>query len=172
MLTIDVAYIVAPWFLFIIVFGDIKYLPHAAILFFMASANILFVDVFGMVDPLSYVESKYLLMWYDILIAIFMIALLKIDKQAWKHSLILAFAALCHLMIIYDLTIHSSFVSNVFYTWYDELIIMVGILQMVISSDGITSALSNGKGFILRVSFYTWCYSKSFTSPKKCGSNS
>lgn len=172
MLTIDVAYIVAPWFLFIIVLSDVKYLPHAAILFLMATANILFVDVFGMVDPLSYVESKYLLMWYDILISIVMIVLLKIDKQAWKHSLILAFAALCHFMIIYDLTIHSSFISNVFYTWYDELIIMVGILQMVILSDGITNALRNGKGIILRISFYSWCYGKSFSASKKCGENS
>ena len=45
MLTIDVAYMVAPWFLFIIVFGDNKYLPHAAILFLMASVNILFIDI-------------------------------------------------------------------------------------------------------------------------------
>ena len=171
MLTIDVAYLVGVWFLFTVVFGDIKYLPHSAILFLMATVNILFVDVFGMVDALSYVESKYLLMWYDILIAIFMIALLKIDTQAWKHAFILAFAALCHFMIIYDLTIHSSFVSNVFYTWYDELIIMVGILQMVISSDGITSALRNAKGFILRISFYSWCYSKSYSPSKKGGTN-
>ena len=148
MITIDVAYLVAPWFLFIIVFGDIKYLPHAAILFLMAFANILFVDVFGMVEPLSYIESKYLLMWYDISIALFMISLLRVDKQAWKHALILAFAALCHFMIIYDLTIHSSFVSNVFYAWYDELIIMVGILQMAISHDGLTNALGRIRGFI------------------------
>ena len=148
MLTIDVAYLVAPWFLFIIVFGDIKYFPHAAILFLMAFANILFVDVFGMVEPLSYIESKYLLMWYDISIALFMITLLRVDKQSWKHALILAFAALCHFMIIYDLTIHSSFVSNVFYAWYDELIIMVGILQMAISHDGLTNALGRIRGFI------------------------
>ena len=172
MLTIDVAYLVAPWFLFIIVFSDNKYLPHAAILFLMATVNILFVDVFGMVDALSYVESKYLLMWYDILIAIFMIVLLKIDKQAWKHALILAFAALCHFMIIYDLTIHSSFVSNIFHTWYDELIIMVGMLQMVISHNGLINALRNMRGFISRLTSDSRNCSSCLSSPKKSGERS
>ena len=169
MLTIDIAYLVAPLFLFIIVFSDIKYLPHATILFLMAFVNILFVDVFGMVDSLSYVESKQLLMWYDILIAMLMIVLLRMDKQAWKHALILAFAALCHFMIIYDLTIHSSFASNLFYTWYDELIIMVGILQMVISHNGLINALRRMRSHILRVSYYYRNYSKGGIPHKRSG---
>ena len=92
--------------------------------------------------------------------------------MAWKHALILAFAALCHNMIIYDLTIHSSFISNSFYTWYDELIIMVGLLQMAISHNGLTNALGNVREHILRFSFYTWCYSKSYTSFKRSGAKS
>lgn len=148
MLPVDIAYLVAPWFLFIIIFGDAKHLPHAAILFLMATVNILFVDVFGMTNPLSYVEEKYLLMWYDLSIALFMITILLIDKQAWKHASILAFAALCHFMIIYDLTIHSSFASNIFYTWYDELIIMVGMLQMAISHNGLINALGRMRRFV------------------------
>ena len=169
MLPVDVAYLVAPWFLFIIVFGDIKYLPHAAILFAMAVVNILFVDVFGMTGPLSYVEEKYLLMWYDISIALFMLTLLRVDKQSWKHALILAFAALCHFMIIYDLTIHSSFASNVFYTWYDELIIMVGILQMAISHNGLTNALGNIREFISGLTNDSRDYNQSVSSPKDGG---
>jgi hypothetical protein len=169
MLPVDIAYLVAPWFLFIIVFGDNKYLPHATILFLMATINILFVDIFGMTNPLTYVEEKVLLMWYDILIGMFMIALLMIDKQAWKHALILAFAALCHYMIIYDLTVYSSFVSNVFYNWYDELIITVGVIQMVISHNGLISALRNIREYILRISFYCWHYSKSIATPKRRG---
>lgn len=172
MLTIDVAYLVAPWFLFIIVFGDIKYLPHAAILFLMAFVNILFVDVFGMVEPLTYNESKDLLMWYDILIGVVMVSVFSVDKIAWKHVLILAFAALCHYMILYDLTVHSSFVSDLFYAWYDELIIMVGILQMAISHDGLTNALSNARKHILRFSFYYRACSKSFSSHKRSGERS
>lgn len=171
-LPVDVAYIVAPWFGFIIVFGDIKYFPHAAILFLMALANILVVDIYGMVESLSYVESKYLFMWYDILIAVLMIVLLMIDKQAWKHTLILAFAALCHFMIIYDLTIHSSFASNIFYTWYDELIITVGILQMVISHDGLYNALRNARKLILRLGFHCRGYSKGGTSHNRGGERS
>ena len=172
MLPVDVAYLVAPWFLFIIFFGDIKYLPHAAILFLMAVVNVLFVDVFGMTDPLSYVKEKYLLMWYDLSVALFMIVILTIDRQAWKHALILAFAALCHFMIIYDLTIYSSFVSNAFYTWYDELIIMVGILQMVISHNGILSAIRRLRSHILRTSYYYRYSSKGGFPHKRSGARS
>ncbi|PHS02401.1 MAG: hypothetical protein COA78_21005, partial [Blastopirellula sp.] len=145
---VDIAYLVAPWFLFIIVFCDIKHLPHAAILFIMATVNILFVDVFGMTNPLSYVEEKYLLMWYDLSIALFMITILLVDKQAWKHALILAFAAMCHFMIIYDLTVYSSFVTNLFYAWYDELIITVGMLQMAISYNVFSNSLRGMRRFI------------------------
>jgi len=138
----------------------------------MAFVNILIVDVFGMVDSLSYVESKRLLMWYDILISMLMIVLLRLDKQAWKHSLILAFAALCHFMIIYDLTIHSSFASNLFYTWYDELIIMVGILQMVISHDGLFNALGRMRRPIHGGAGHIGDRSQNIHSPKECGGRS
>lgn len=169
MLPVDIAYLVAPWFLFIVVFGDIKHLPHATILFLMAAVNILIVDVFGLTNPLDYAEEKYLLMWYDLSIALFMIVFIGVDKQAWKHALILAFAALCHFMIIYDLTINSSFASNVFYAWYNELIIMVGILQMAISKNGITNALSGIIGFISRSAGDSWRCSESIYPPKNGG---
>jgi hypothetical protein len=172
MLPVDVAYLVAPWFLFIIIFGDIKHLPHAAILFIMATVNILFVDVFGMTNPLSYIVEKYLLMWYDLSIALFMLTILLIDKQAWKHASILAFAATCHFMIIYDLTIHSSFVTNLFYTWYDELIIMVGMLQMAISYNVFSNSLRGMRRFISGCTNNSRDRSKGLHSPKNGGKRS
>ena len=172
MLPVDIAYLVAPWFLFVIIFGDFKYLPHAAILFIMATVNILFVDVFGMTNPLNYIEEKYLFMWYDLSIALFMLTILLIDKQAWKHALILAFAATCHFMIIYDLTIHSSIVSDLFYAWYDELIIMVGILQMAISYNGLSNALRNMRGFISGFTDNIRDRSQGLHSPKNGGKRS
>lgn len=72
-------------------------------------------------------------------------------------------------MIIYDLTIHSSFASNMFYTWYDELIIMVGILQMAISHNGLTNALGGMRGFISRLTDDSRDYSQSVSSPKNGG---
>lgn len=167
MLTISIAYLVAPFFLFIIILGDREYLPHAAILFLMAFTNILFVDVFKVLDPLSYIQSKEILIKYDGAIAIAMTMFLFKDKLALKQSLLLAFAVLCHTMILYKLTIHSSIISAFFYTWYDELIIMVGILQMVISRNGLISALRNVREHILRLSFYCWCFIKGFSLFKK-----
>ena len=72
-------------------------------------------------------------------------------------------------MIIYDLTIHSSFASNVFYTWYDELIIMVGILQMAISHNGLTNALGNIREFISGLTNDSRDYNQSVSSPKDGG---
>ena len=40
-----------------------------------------------------------------------------VDKLAWKQALILCFATLCHIMIIYDLTIASSLFSLFFYSF-------------------------------------------------------
>jgi hypothetical protein len=133
----------------------------------MAFVNILFVDVFGLVDSLSYLESKAVLIKYDGAFAVCMTMFLVKDRLACKHSILLAFAVLCHTMILWDLQITSSFVSLFFYSWYDELIILVGILQMAISRNGLNSALRGIRQHILRISFSVWCYSKSFTILKE-----
>jgi len=88
------------------------------------------------------------------------------DKLAWKQSLLLAFATLCHIMIIYDLTNTSTWFSLFFYNYYDELIITVGLTQMAVSYHGINTALRSIREFIFRVSLHSWGYSKNNTSYK------
>lgn len=117
-------------------------------------------------DHFEYIESKGKLIYFDGAFSVIMSMFLKLDKSAWKHALLLCFATLCHIMIIWDLSIHSSFFSNFFYAWYDELIIMVGLLQMVISSDGITSVLRRLQRNISRLTFYRDSFSKSIHSHK------
>ncbi len=89
------------------------------------------------------------------------------DKVAWKQALLLAFAVLCHSMIIYDLTISSSLFSAFFYDFYDELIIMIGLLQMMVSYDGIVSAFSNLQKLLHRTIFYIHGFSKGLPTQKK-----
>lgn len=150
------------WFL-ILLFSNKNYFLCSVIILLSCISNILIVDVFSLTEPMSYIDEKGFFIKLDGLTALILTAFYFMDKLALKMSLLLAFSVLCHTMIIYDITIHSSFVSHLFYAWYDELIITVGILQMVISRDGITSSLRNIREHILRISFYTWCYSKGFS---------
>ena len=94
------------------------------------------------------------------------------DKLAWKQALLLAFATLCHIMINYDITIASSPFSLFFYSFYDELIITVGILQMMASYNGITTALRSAREHIYRSTPYNWCFGKGVYLLKKSGEDS
>lgn len=77
------------------------------------------------------------------------------DRLAWRQALILAFATTCHIMVILHL-INNSSTGLVFYNWYDELIILIGLIQMAISYEGITNALSNIRVCLLRIGYC--CY--------------
>ena len=157
-----IVYVMVIWFS-ILLFSNRNYFLCAIIILLSCLSNIIIVDSLSLTVPMSYIEEIGFFIKLDGLTAIILTALYLHDKLALRMSLLLAFSVLCHTMIIYDLTVHSSFVSNLFYSWYDELIITVGILQMVISIDGITSALRNIREHLLRFSFYTWCYSKSYS---------
>ena len=107
-------------------------------------------DLFPVAD---YISSLELSIDIDVITGLLMIPLLNIEKVAIKQATLLAFAVLCHTMILYDLTIASSLFSNFFYDFYDELIIIVSILQMVVSRDGIYTAIRRAQGFIYGVWF-------------------
>lgn len=93
----------------------------------------------------EYIGKRNFMIKLDGVFALMMSMFLHKDKSAWKHSLLLAFAALCHIMILLNLKTDSY---TFFYTWYDELIIIVGLLQMVVSRDGITEALRSIQGLL------------------------
>ena len=84
-----------------------------------------------------------------------------VDRLAWKQAVILCFATLCHIMIIYDLTIASTWFSVFFYNYYDELIITVGLTQMAVSYDGMVNGITNlfraGQRGVLRFFTYSSC---------------
>ena len=102
-------------------------------------------------DSESYIYNREIFTLLDGALALLMTMFLKLDKAAWKQALLLAFATLCHIMITLSIkNAHAGF----FYTWYDELIITVGLLQMMVSYDGFISALSNLQELLLRTYHY------------------
>jgi hypothetical protein len=157
-----IVYMMVLWFT-ILLFSNKNYFWCSIVILLSSLSNIIMIDVFSLTESMNYIDEKGFFIQIDGLAAVILTALYAKDRLALKMSLLLVFSVLCHTMIIYDLSVNSSFVSNIFYSWYDELIIAVGILQMVISSDGITSALRNTQIYILRNSFYIWCYNKSYS---------
>ncbi len=145
MLTVDIYYIVTVWFLFITVTSGKKQ-PAAAILFLASLINIVTVDFLGLVDSMTYLESKEMLIKHDGVLALIMTMIMAVDKTAWKHALILVFAVLCHSMISLHLITDSSFLESVsflFYEYYDELIILSALLQFWVSRDGMAKGIDN-----------------------------
>jgi len=140
----------AAYFLFITVFGSRDVKTHAVIIF-LSSIIVVFSPLGPSFDAASYIEKKEVYILNDGVAALILTMFLYVDKTAWKQALLLAFATLCHIMIILSIKqAHAGF----FYTWYDELIIAVGLLQMMVSYDGFINALSNLQGLLLRTYHY------------------
>jgi len=143
-------YAMVAYFLFIAVFGSKGDKAHSVIIFLSCIAVVLFP-----LNPAKtvsdYIENRDAFLLMDGGVALTLTMFMSLDKTAWKQALLLAFASLCHIMIILSIkNAHAGF----FYTWYDELIIAVGILQMMVSYDGLIRALSNFQSLLLRTYYY------------------
>ena len=154
-ITVILQIVMAVYFLFILLFSDRNRI-HAIIIFLAAFMSYLSYSEPQFLTPLSeyiyYVEVS--IMW-DGITAFILTMFMLFDRIAVKQALLLIFAVLCHCVLIYDLTIASSALSNFVYNIYDELIITIGILQMVASYNGFTNAFSNVQEFVFRA----WLYS-------------
>jgi hypothetical protein len=168
MTSFSLCYLIAAYFLFILLFGGDRYRIHAAIIFSASALNVMF-ELPGSTDLASYVYNRNVSVLWDGATALILVMFLVFDKVAWKQALLLAFATLCHIMIILHLTDASSIFSLFFYSFYDELIITVGILQMMVSYDGLITALSRLQEYISRLAFNSMGYSASTSSSKKGG---
>jgi len=143
-------YIMAAYFLVVTIFGNGQSKRHSAIIFISA-----LVFIFCSYPPTSdfkqYILNRNLDLIYEILTCVALMMILTFDRDAWKHLALLLFAVLCHVMIIYRLTIEYTLISHWFYLYYDELLILIGISQMVVSRDGFRTALSNVLVLLRRV---------------------
>jgi len=154
------------WFFILLLFGSSRTKVSAFILF-VAWCFYSITSITGMFDRLDYLASKRVLILIDGLTALILTMFLIFDKSAWKYSLILAFAVLCHTMIIYDLTIASSWFTLFFYSYYDELIITVGLLQMGVSYNGFIESLGRVQKLLSRTIFYSNSSCKGLSTQEK-----
>tara|TARA_R110000782_G_scaffold65561_1_gene133447 strand:- start:602 stop:1150 length:549 start_codon:yes stop_codon:yes gene_type:complete len=131
----------AIYFFVILFFGSGQRLHSLLILFgcFLGAA-IPDVESNSFVEFIRCVNSSALI---DGLTALSLSMILFLDKVAFKQVLLLSFATLIHIMVIYDTTIESSYFSLFFYNYYDELIITIGLLQMAVSHNGLRGAIVN-----------------------------
>ena len=163
--------ILAWYFLFILVLGGRENRVHSAIIF-IASMLLVVFELPESTNTSEYVFNRGVNILWDSATMLILVAFLFFDKTAWKQALLLAFAVTCHGMIVYDLTIASSLVSSFFYSYYDELIITVGITQMMVSHDGLITALGNLREFVSGLGIYNRSSAKGIALSVKGGKRS
>jgi len=97
----------------------------------------------------EYIINKEFIAGIDVFLGLVIYALNKdnLTKYVWRQWGILAFVVTCHSMILYDLTISQSWLTGKFYTYYDELIIIAGLLQVWVSRDGILTSIRRVQSF-------------------------
>lgn len=152
-----VAIILAIYFICILLFGDSQYKKHSFVLvvysviyYFMPS-----LDQSSLTYKTSYMQDVSVAMMIEGAGALAMVALLLFDKRAKYHALILAFAVGCHIMVYSYLQSISKvpqeeplLLTVLFFSIYDELIILVGLMQMAVSYNGIITAYFNALSFL------------------------
>jgi len=171
--SIYIYYIVAAWLLFIALTCGKKY-PSAAILFLSSVLNIIVVQYLRFFDGMGYLDAIYIAIKYDGALGLLMLTLMRIDRRARCHAVILGFAVLCHSMLSLYLITDSSLIEDVsflFYEYYDELIIMTALLQMWVSRDGMANGLNNAfrqlQRFLLGRNIYICDHPKRLSTRKE-----
>ena len=160
-----VVYLMVIWFT-ILLFSNKNYFMCSVVILSISLLNIIAIDVMGLTESMTFIEEVGLLIKIDGVTAVLIMALCDKEKLANTMLLLLAFSISCHTMIIYDSIVTSTALTAAIYTWYNELIMSIGILQMAICWNGINSALRNIRGYILRFSFCSWYYIKSLSKTK------
>ena len=171
-----VAIVLAIYFIFILLSGDSKYKRHAlvlvvysAIYYFMPS-----LDQTSLTYKESYMQDVNVSMLIEGAAGYAMLCCLPFDRLAKFHALTLAFAVLTHCMVYCYLKESPEWIQTIaygFHAFYDELIILVGLLQMAVSYNGIITAYNNAlrklQSLVLRNKLYSSYLRKGLLSRKK-----
>lgn len=161
------SYVLMVWFIFIFIGNALNEssfnskLVRSSLVMSVAWSFYSACFIFGIFDPLTYYEILQLIILIDSVTAFIILTNQFISRYSAKLSLTLAFAVLCHSMLLLYETTTSSEVKTFtigFYAYYDEFIATVGILQLLVSYDsgiksgvsGFTRSLRASQGNILR----------------------
>jgi hypothetical protein len=130
------------YFLFISLFGDNKDKAHSIIIFLSCLVFAL-NPLAAATNAAQHVANKEHYQLYDAATALILCLTFNLDRTSYKHAFLLFFALTCHNMVILHIITKSYFLwwlSFPFYLHYKKLIIMVCILQMVVSINGLRGA--------------------------------
>jgi len=157
-MTIYIVYIMAFYFSFMFLFGDRQDKVHAFIISLFALLNIFTsIEISTSTDQSyvsAFIEDTHISILWDGATALILTMFMVFDKTAWKQAILLAFAVLCHTMIIYNLTMQSFWLSLFFHSYYVELITLTGLLQIMVSYNGFIRAFNNLQELLLRTILY------------------
>jgi len=117
----------------------------------MITASYDFSEIGNIVSDDAYEQDVVLCVLWDGVTALTIAMFVVYDKYAVRQAFALIFATLCHVMVLSSLLSgHVGF----FFSWYDELIIATGLLQIMVTYDGLTGAFSNLQNLLLRTYTY------------------
>lgn len=147
MTTMHIVYIMAIYFFVLLFFGSRAYRSCSIIIFISCCLNIVTSET---IDPLLsdqikrslYIKGLHISILWDSFIATILIISKLFNQASGKQALVLCFAILINVIMVYDMTVKSSTITNLIYNHYVILITMVGLLQMAVSFNGFWSALS------------------------------
>jgi len=91
-----IVYMMVAWFT-VLLFSNKNYFLCSIIILLSCASNILIVDVFGLTEPMSYLDEKGFCIKLDGLTAAILTTFYFKDKLAFKMSLLLAFSVLAIL---------------------------------------------------------------------------
>jgi len=152
LIAVYLSYALCLWFLFILFSASKKYKATSLILFIVWTFYCA-CFIFGLFDSLTYRENIKLMILIDSVTGFILVTDQFISKYSIKIALTIAFAVLCHSMLLLHNTTTSADVkiyATWFYNYYDYLIALVGILQLLVSYDGFASGV---KGFTRSLRF-------------------
>lgn len=137
LMAVYLSYLLFLWFLFFLAFGDAKHKKQSAI---MALVWGLYCCCFyfKLFDKLSYIETIKLIMLIDIITCLVLVTDYFISRYSGKLALIIAFAVLCHSMLLLNKSmdlLYLKYPVNWFCYYYDELLLTVGLTQLLVSYD-------------------------------------
>jgi len=141
-------YFISVWFFILMLTGSDETKRSSFVLFLFTIVQMFtFKEItqeYGSNEYLqSYIEELSLCISVSSLAGVSLTRILHLDELASKHALILVFATITHTMVLCDLTIRSSWFSLFFFDYYDVLIMIVGLLQIWISRNGMANGLIN-----------------------------
>lgn len=146
------------YFLFLTLFGDIRvkissFVIFTSSLFIMITASYDFSVIGNLVSEDAFIADVGISILWDGITALILVMFIRYDDYVVRQASLLAFATTCQIMVLLYLTTTDPITKSItvlFYTWYDELIILVGLLQLLVAKNGMVDAIRRVEVYIRR----------------------